>query len=71
MVLLAFVVLMVLVVDLDLTRPKLFLSTAITSLLVPAVTRFALVDLVTALAVVTLMLITAAEQKDVLHSLLL
>lgn len=71
MVLLAFVVLMVLVVDLDLTRPKLFLSTAITSLLVPVVTRFALVDLVTALAVVTLMLITAAEQKDVLHSLLL
>ena len=71
MVLLAFVVLMVLVVDLDLTRPKLFLSTAITSLLVPVVTRFALVDLVTALAVVTLMLITAAAQKDVLHSLLL
>ena len=71
MVLLAFVVLMVLVVDLDLTRPKLFLSTAITSLLVPVVTRFALVDLVTALAVVTLMPITAAAQKDALHSLLL
>ena len=71
MVLLAFVVLMVLVVDLDLTRPKLFLSTAITSLLVPVVTRFALVDLVTALAVVTLMLITAAAQKDVLHSSIL
>ena len=71
MVLLAFVVLMVLVVDLDLTRPKLSLSTAITSLLVPVVIRFALVDLVTALAVVTLMLITAAAQKDVLHSLLL
>lgn len=71
MVLLAFVVLMVLVVDLDLTRPKLFLSTAITSLLVPVVTRFALVDLVIALAVVTLMLITAAAQKDVLHSSIL
>ena len=71
MVLLAFVVLMVLVVDLDLTRPKLFLSTAITSLLVPVVIRFALVDLVTALAVVLLTLITAAAQKDVLHSLLL
>ena len=66
-----FVVLTVLLVDLDLTRPRLFLSTAITSLLVPVVTRFALVDLVTALAVVTLMLITAAAQKDVLHSLIL
>ena len=69
--LLVFVVLTVLLVDLDLTRPRLFLSTAITSLLDLVVIRFALVDLVTALAVVTLMLITAAAQKDVLHSLLL
>ena len=66
-----FVALTVLLVDLDLTRPRLFLSTAITSLLDLVVIRFALVDLVTALAVVTLMLITAAAQKDVLHSLLL
>ena len=66
-----FVVLTVLLVDLDLTRPRLFLSTAITSLLDLVVIRVALVDLVTALAVVTLTVITAAAQKDVLHSSIL
>jgi hypothetical protein len=70
-VLLAFVVLMVLQVDQDLTQRKPSLLTATTSLLDPVVIPSVLAATAIALAVVTLTVITAAAQKDVLHSLLL
>ena len=63
--------LMVLQVDRDLTQPKPSLLIAITSLLDPVVIRSVLAVTATALAAVTLTVITAAAQKDVLHSLLL